>query len=211
MKKINFKELLNHTLAGFVVAVLIAFVSSVNIFMYMNKMKNDLQTMYEKDFMGQNNIQIARINLLYIDREIKSYFLESNYGDKNLILKNIEKYKNDYITRASNAELFYTAPRGKETFVQAKQLYNDYVKLFDDLKKDYNHDLYERLTDKFNALDKLLDNLDDLKQQKDLRIYKNLLIQNDITIAVTFIVLIVSLIIRIIIAINKRKITRYTE
>ena len=206
MKKINFKGLLNHTLTGFVIAVLIAFISSVNIFIYMNKMKNDLQTMYEKDFLGQNSIQIARVNLLYIDREMKSFFLESNYDNKKRMLQKIEKYEKDYINQVTNAEPFYTSKRGKEVFLQSKQIYNDYIKLFDDLKNKNNKILYNNLDNKFNDLDKLLNNLDDFKQQKDLRIYKNLILQNDITVAVTFLVLIISLIIRIIIAINKRKI-----
>jgi Four helix bundle sensory module for signal transduction len=212
----SFKKIFNGASAGFITAIIIAIISSINTILFINRMQNDLQTMYEKDLIGQNNIQIARVNLIYLDREIKELILQKDYEAQNKSLDNINGYRQNILEHISIAEPTYTG-RNKQFFKEMKNTHDDYMKLLESniykIKELKNAkvaaeiiNIDNEMKTNFVKLDNLLNRLDDIKQQKDIRIYKNIIVTNNITLIITILVLFGTIGVRFILyLIDKRK------
>jgi two-component system, sensor histidine kinase and response regulator len=212
----NFRKIFNGASAGFIVAIVIAIVSSANSAFYINNMKKDLQTMYEEDLIGQNSIQTVRVNMIYLDREMKELILHNDIDTQNKSLERIKGYQENVSKHILIAEPTYNTPRNIFLFNKMKATHDQYISMLEDnlrtiknMKNARANSERIRIDDEmrasFEKLDRILSRLDDIKQQKDITTYKNLLWQNNITLIITFIVLFGTLGIRILILHRNKK------
>jgi len=211
IKLIN-KKIFNWEIIVFFVAILLALLSSINTLYYTNDFYHDLKIMYEKDWIGQNHIQIARVYLLYSERELNHLLLAKSIREKETALSNISRFKQNFTENINIAEPLYYGTNGKRIINEMKDVYNEYFRLVDSVAEHHSFSIENReipalkdLMLKFDQLDNLLNKLDDLKQEKDLRIYKKIIDEQEYIMTISVLVLIGTIIFRIIILIQNKK------
>ena len=191
-------------MTGFIIAVIFMLFSSINTLRYVYSMQRDLRTWYEKDLVGQNSIQIARVNLLNLDRDLKVLQIERSPDETRKSLLNIKKHRDTFIRQMAIARPLFTSKTALEQLEFVYRLSKDYLKILDSIMQHHDSDRvhalllsYGDITARFEEIDKELDKLDDLKQEKDLQVFQNIIGQNEIMMAISFSVLIGSIIFRI--------------
>jgi amino acid permease len=202
--KIFLHEIFHNPTWGLWLAIAISFVSSILTVVYISSLKNDLQELYEKDFLGQNYMQTARIKLLLIDKEIRNIFFSREPGVKSAALMKINSYRMEIpvfikkIKPVHHSEFFSL---NNET----NAVLSEYLKTIDTLlplsslgnRNKTVSIFWETMKIDLNRLDVLLDSLDNIKQRHDLHIFNAIKLNLTGSMIFTGIALIISVIVRI--------------
>jgi hypothetical protein len=217
LKKLLLKNrnIFSGAIAAFVIAIALALFSSYNMISYVTEMHEELQSMFERDVTGQNNIQSARIYLLYIDSECKSMLLTDNDTEREISVKKMEKLKISLSDRLKRAYPLYSAWEVADRIKRTRQAQADYMKSLDSLmaaaagEKGSALEMFNRDTRSgFETLDSLLSELNAIKQRKDDQTYRRMILKYKSTFYVTIALLLGTIVIRIIMALLAHKKSR---
>jgi hypothetical protein len=206
ISKINGRRLkiFDWAMTGFIIAVIFMLFSSINTIRYVYVMQRDLGTWYEKDLLGQNSIQIARVNLLLLDRDLKVLQIGKNPDETRKSILNIKKHRNIFVQQMDIARPLFTSKTALEQLKLVYRLSKEYLNILDTIMQyqggDRVHALslhYGDISARFEEIDREMNKLDDLKQKKDLTTFHNIITQNEIMMGISFFILIASIIFRI--------------
>jgi hypothetical protein len=209
MIKIINKNIFNGAILGFIAAILISLFSSINTINYTSGFYTDLKTMYEKNLIGQNYIQISRVYLLYCDRELNHFLMAGDTAGRYSAIINIKKFKQSFVENIKITEPTYNSPEGKNHMAGMKEAQLEYFTLLEKIIGEYKKGgatpdfrAFGELISKFDRLDKLLDRLDDIKQENDLLVYKKIINEHETALLISVLVLVGSIIFRVILLIR---------
>jgi hypothetical protein len=201
----SFEKYFDGAMIGFIVAVIIALIGSISTIRYIYTMKKDLQTWYDKDLVGQNSIQIARVNLLNLDRDLKGLLLAKNKSEIHKILERAHKHRTIFLVQMAVARPHFTSKKSISELDTVFQLSGEYMQILDEIMPRYDVGSravlmreYRDMARRFETIDRVLDKLDDMKQENDLRVFKKIIRQNEATMVVSSSVLILTILFRII-------------
>ena len=190
-------------MVGFMIAVVIAVVGSASTIRYVYVMQKDLRMWYEKDLVGQSSVQIARVNLLNLDRDLKVLLLAGGPGKMESTMKNIRRHRDIFITQMDTARPLFTSKRDSRYIESVFRLSKEYLDKLDMVMNSSDATRlqeisrnYAGMSAKFEEIDRVLDKLDDIKQEKDLQVFHTIISQNELTMAVSLIILVISIIVR---------------
>jgi hypothetical protein len=213
-EKNNRLRFLDWTMTGFIIAVVFMLISSINTIRYVYVMQKDLRTWYEKDLVGQNSVQIARVNLLNMDRDLKAVLLGRSPDETGKLLSNISKNRKIFVKQMTIARPLFTTKKAAEQLETVYRRSREYLGILDAImflhgpgREEALYRSYADITARFEEIDRELNKLDDFKQEKDLRVFQNIIAQNEAMMVISFAVLILSIIFRLIqfSAIRKKK------
>ncbi|MDD5672721.1 MAG: MCP four helix bundle domain-containing protein [Chitinivibrionales bacterium] len=185
----------NSTWWGLAAALVVSLISSISSIMYVAGLSSSLQTMYERDLLGQNYVQSARIRLLSMDKEARNLFLMGADGHRQTIIDKISTARLDVAQLLKQSGPMYpgrrSAPLHRETDAAFSACTTTIGSLVD-LSLHGQSDrglrvLRGELSDRFGHLDSLLDSLDNIKQRRDIRVLKNIHFQLTASIIFTLI------------------------
>jgi hypothetical protein len=190
-------------MVGFMIAVVIAVIGSISTIRYIYVMQQDLRTWYEKDLVGQNSVQIARVNLLNLDRDLKVLLLAGGSGKMESTMSNIRRHRDNFITQIATARPLFTSKRDSRYIESVFRLSKEYLDKLnaimvssDAARLQEISRNYADMSAKFDEIDRVLDKLDDIKQEKDLQVFRTIISQNEITMGITMVILVITIIVR---------------
>lgn len=205
------KNILNGAITALLIALVISIITSINVINYTNNLHDDLKTMYEKDIIGQSYIQTARVNLIYIYSETKNLFLLNDDEIDPQVVK-IRYYENGFREYLSSSRPLFYSEKARGLFISVDAAYSEYrilldetIRSFKDNKKETAKNiLLNDLKIRNERLDNLLNKLDVIKQENDLKYYKKIVLEHEITIVVTILLLVGTIVIRILLFLSNR-------
>jgi hypothetical protein len=199
----NKQHFFERAMVGFIIAVAIAIIGGINTIRYVYIMQNDLRSWYENDLLGQNSIQVARINLMNIDRDLKALLLSRDPAKMKATTKNISRHRSNFIKQIEIARALFTSPKDMRYIKTSLSLSNEYLGMLDRIMASNNAARTAEIartnadmSAKFEKIDAVMDKLDDIKQEKDLRIFRTIISQNEITMGISVLILVITIIIR---------------
>jgi hypothetical protein len=202
---------------GLFIAIGFSVVSSIFAFRYISKLEDNFQLMYDKDVIGQNSIQTARIKLLLIDNGLKNIFLNKEPKIHKVFLEKLSKHKKDLELVLRNlSNLFYTK-EGLKLYRFAHDEFQVYLSSLNVLTENYSQNkddfskimVYEEVNDSFIRIDALLKQLENIKFNNNKRIFQKIKFQLELSLTVTVILLVLSIPIRI--YVHFRKVNEVNE
>jgi methyl-accepting chemotaxis protein len=208
-------KLLNATIIGFVIAVVIEILSGVNTILYLKNFGNDMSWMRDNEIAGRNYILTSKIYLRDLDREIKNFLLARDDEEKNKSVTAVNNAKSRLIQNLMRARpLFYTK-NGKQlidqTIFTAESLSreSELIIAFGDSGKDEANDrAFGKFQLEIAVLDDTLVKLENIKSASDSAIYRKLIKSQKITIISVMVILGATLIFRVVVTIHNHKKSR---
>jgi hypothetical protein len=198
-------EIMTNALWGLVIAIVISLVTNVLTIQYIFSLQNDLQSLVKKDLLGQNNIQAAQIKLLSIEKELYGLFLSRNPGTTFASINTIATDKHDMESLLAKAKPQYRSKKGSALISAAAKDFSRCETTMDtliELARAGDNDgamgiLAGEMDKQFDAFGDQLRTLDNIKQKRDIKVYKSIDYELSISVLFTVIAVIVTIIIRL--------------
>jgi hypothetical protein len=205
-------KLLNATIIGFIIAVVIEILSGVNTILYLKNFGNDMSWMRDNEIAGRNYILTSKIYLRDLDREIKNFLLSRNDAEKNKSIAEVNNSKSRLVQNLKRARpLFYTKA-GKQlidqTVVTAESLSRESELIIEsgDTGKDEAHDrIFGKFLIEVAVLDDTLVKLENIKSASDSAIYRKLIKSQKITIISVLVILGATLIFKVVVTVHNHR------
>jgi hypothetical protein len=175
--------------------------------------------MYERDFIGQNSVQLVRVRLLMVDRDVAKLFLVRNYAGKRTMTESIFKDEEQIKMLMTNSGRFFVSGITFNTFKESEKYLSHYFAIVNkvvDLSKKTDKEeagaiVLGEMKANLEKLDHLLDQLDDFKVQHDIKLYKRIVNQLNLSLVVTFLVLFGTIMIRLHLYRRRAKLTEVED
>jgi hypothetical protein len=198
-------EIMTNAMWGLVIAIVISLVTNILTIAYIFSLQDDLQSLVKKDLLGQNYIQAAQIKMLVIEKELNGLFLSRNLATTLAATNTITTYKHDMEGLLSKAKPQYRSKNGSALLATAAKDFSTCERTIDTLialantgNKDAALEILAGdMDEQFDAFDKQLHTLDNIKQKHDIKVYKNIDYELSISVTFTVIAVIVTIIIRL--------------
>jgi hypothetical protein len=162
--------------------------------------------MYENDLLGANYIQISRIALVNIENSQKTLLISESGKDIEKNIQKIQYFEQELMGNIMRADPLFGSPKGKVYITEAAKSARAYITIIAKIidlnsanqkKKALSISLNEANIAS-GKLDHLLDRMDDYKQEKNLKFYSTSVFVYKANLAISFLLLTGSVIIRII-------------
>jgi hypothetical protein len=194
-------KFIGNTTWSLIAAIVFLLASSILTVRYISSLQGDLQTMFEKDLLGQNYVQTARIRLLTIDKEINTLFLLKDAKVKNDAVDAVMSHRTELEFYLKKAAPYSRSKRERRLVAEIDAAFLECKATIDTLLYLSKNDGSERATalilgdmkKRFEKFDGLLDKVDDIKLKHDIRIYRNIDYQLTISIVFTLATLLVTI------------------
>jgi Four helix bundle sensory module for signal transduction len=198
-------EIMTNALWGLVIAIVISLVTNVLTIQYIFSLQDDLQGLVKRDLLGQNYIQAAEIKLLSIEKELYGLFLSKNTTTTLAAIRNVTAEKNAMEALLAKAKPQFKSKKGAGLFSAALKDFSKCEATIDTLiilaragSTNVALDmLASDMAEQFDAFGDQLHVLDDIKQKRDIKVYKNIDYELSISVLFTVIAVIVTIIIRL--------------
>jgi hypothetical protein len=218
MKK-KLDRIINNSIWGLLIVTAISLFSSIFTLRNISSLQHELQVMYERDFIGQNSVQLVRVRLLMVDRDVATLFLVRNDAGKRIMAESILKDEEQIKMLMTNSSRFFASDITFSTFKESEKFLSHYFELVNkviDLSKKTDKEeagtiVLGEMKVNLEKLDHLLDQLDDFKVQHDIKLYKRIVNQLNLSLVVTFLVLLGTIMIRLHLYRRRAKLTEVEE
>lgn len=198
-------EIMTNTMSGLVIAIVISLVTNILTILYIFSLQDDLQSLVKKDLLGQNYVQAAQIKLLSIEKELYGLFLSRNSLTMVTSVSAINGDKRDLESLLAKAKTLYKSKKGAVLLSTAAKDFSSCEEIIDTLVYLANAGdrdaaieiLSGPLEARFDAFGDQLRTLDNIKQKRDIKVYKNIDYELSISVLFTVIAVIVTIIIRL--------------
>jgi hypothetical protein len=217
--KTKLDKIINDSLWGLLIVTAISLFSSIFTLRNISSLQHELQVMYERNVIGQNSIQLVRVRLLMVDRDVAKLFVVGNDAGKRIMAEGILRDEEQIKTLMANSSRFFVSGMTFNTFRESEKSLSHYFaivnKVIDLTKKTDKEEAGAIVLGEMKAnlekLDHLLDQLDDFKVQHDIKLYKRIVNQLNLSLVVTFLVLLGTIIIRLHLYRRRAKLTEVEE
>jgi hypothetical protein len=218
MKK-KLDRVINNSIWGLLIVTAISLFSSVFTLKNISSLQHDLQTMYERDFIGQNSMQLVRVRVLMVDRDVAKMFILGDIAGRRIMAESILKDEEQIRVLMTNSARFFVSGAISNTFRESENSLSHYFAIVNRvtelLKKadmgEAGAILAGEMKTSLEKLDHLLEQLDDFKVQHDLKLYKRIVNQLNLSLVVTLLVLSGTIIIRLHLYRKRAKLTEVGE
>jgi hypothetical protein len=198
-------EIMTNALWGLVIAIVISLVTNILTIQYIFSLQDDLQSLVKKDLLGQNYIQAAQIKLLSIEKELYGLFLSKNTATTLAAIRTVTAEKNAMEALLAKAKPQFKAKKGAALFSAALKDFSKCENTIDTLivlaRTGATNVALDMLAgdmaEQFDSFGDQLHILDDIKQKRDIKVYKNIDYELSISVTFTVIAVIVTIIIRL--------------
>jgi hypothetical protein len=216
-KKID--RIINNSIWGLLIVTAVSLFSSIFTLRNISSLQHELQIMYERDFIGQNSMQLVRVRLLMVDRDVAKLFVVRGDSSKRIMAEGILKDEKQINMLMTNSSRFFDSGATFDTFREAEKSLSHYFAIVNRVigltNKSDNEEVGTIVSGEMKAnlekLDRLLEQLDDFKVQHDIKLYKRIVNQLDLSLVVTLLVLLGTIIIRVHLYRKRAKLTEVEE
>lgn len=154
---------------GLLIVTAISLFCSLFTLRNISSLQHDLQVMYERDFIGQNSVQLVRVRLLMVDRDVAKLFLVRNDAGKDIMTESILKDEEQIKMLMTNSSRFFVSGITFNTFKESEESLSHYFtkvnKVIDLSKKADKEEagaiVLGEMKVSLEKLDHLLEQLDD--------------------------------------------------
>jgi len=160
----------------------VVFLSIISINNFQNRF-NLLQSFHKNGLLGSNYTQLSRINLLKIQKYQNEVLLLEKKEDISLCLYNIEYYKKEFLINIKKTFHDYQSSQERKFLNQIKIQYSGYFEISEEINKLITTDkkkavflTISELNKSYINLDKTLNKLDQLEEEKALLDFSNSLL-----------------------------------
>jgi len=190
----------------FIFTMSVTLIGSISSIYYTQNVYNGLKSMYENDLLGANYIQISRIALVNIENSQKTLLISESGKDIEKNIQKIQYFEQELMGNIMRADPLFGSPKGKVYITEAAKSARAYITIIAKIidlnsanqkKKALSISLNEANIAS-GKLDHLLDRMDDYKQEKNLKFYSTSVFVYKANLAISFLLLTGSVIIRII-------------
>ena len=198
-------EIMTNALWGLVIAIMISLVTNILTIQYIFSLQDDLQSLVKKDLLGQNYIQAAQIKLLSIEKELYGLFLSKNTATTLAAIRTVTTEKNAMEALLAKAKPQFKSKKGAALFSAVLKDFSKCENIIDTLivlaRTGATNVALDMLAgdmaEQFDSFGDQLHILDDIKQKRDIKVYKNIDYELSISVTFTVIAVIVTIIIRL--------------
>jgi Four helix bundle sensory module for signal transduction len=196
--KTAIQKFASHPTWGLITAIVIALATNLWTVRYIYSLQTDLQTMCEKDLIGQNYIQTARIKLMTIGKEMSTLLLLKDGQEKADAIRNIFAEKSEVESFIRKSAPLYRSKRDAGVFRAATQRIAECSSIIDTLIDMSRSGTIKRargvivndMGTVFAKTDSVLYKLDNMKMRHDIRLFKSINYQLSVSVIVTLLTLV---------------------
>ena len=193
--------------------------SSIFTLRNISSLQHDLQVMYERDFIGQNSMQLVRVRLLMVDRDVAKLLVLRNDSGRRIMTEGIIREEEQIKMLMTNSGRFFASGMTSNTFMESQKSLSRYFAIVNKVMGRYRKTENEEagaialgeMKTSLEKLDHLLEQLDDFKVQHDIKLYKRIVNQLNLSLVVTLLVLLGTVIIRLHLYRRRAKLTEVEE
>ncbi|HEX7510500.1 MAG TPA: hypothetical protein VF335_04315 [Chitinivibrionales bacterium] len=180
---------------GLVIAIGISIFTNIYTIHYIVSLQSELQSLFQRSLLGQNNIQAAQIKLLEIEKDISGLFLAADSHAQSAAEDTIKSNMRGMIILLTKAKQLYRSPKVAASLGAAIKDFSDCETVFDTLatmirggkKAAALKFSAGELDRRFDVFDKQLRILNTIKQKRDIKVFKQ--IDYQLSISVLFAIL----------------------
>lgn len=186
---------------GLIIAIAFLLVSNILTVVYIWSLQGNLQTMFEKDLLGQNYVQTARIKLLTISNGMNSLFHLEDPKEKSDAVDAILSQKTELdfylkksVSRGRSSKATGIAAEIDKAFGECRTVIDTLIQMSkSDISEGAFAIILGDMKNRFEAFDRLLYKLDNIKLKHDIKIYRNIDYQLTISIVFTLVTLLITI------------------
>jgi len=205
-----FHEITTNALWGLVIAVAVSLVTNVMTIGYIISLQNDLQSLFQRNLLGQNNVQAAEVKALSLENRLERLVISRDPGMVDTI-KADTRAMEQLLIKAK--PLYHHSRRGAALLTAVTRDFTQSEKTFDTLIALVRAGestaalaaVEESLEGRIASIDRQLDRLDDIKQRRDIKVFKGIDYQLSISVLFTILAVIGTIGLRLFLFRRKRK------
>lgn len=190
--KYTIREIKTNALWGMVIAIAVSLIVNILTIQYIFTLQSELQSLFQRDLLGQNDIQAAQIEILSLEKEVHRLFFVSNAEAAPSVLSSINSCEHDLELLLTKAKLF-SRPKKKsvtqgsiaDDFTECEKTIGNIIEFVKSGNRGAAIGIAEgKLDQQFEAIVKRLHSMDKIKQKHDIKVYKR--IDYELSISVLF-------------------------